>query len=42
MKEAATAGVLQKKGVPKNFAIFTGKYLHQGFFLIKFQLTPFL
>ena len=35
--EAATRGVLLKKGVLKNFAIFTGKHLCCGLFLIKLQ-----
>ena len=30
--EAANGGVLQKKGVPKNFAKFTGKHLCQSLF----------
>ena len=33
--EAASGGVLQKKGVLKNFAIFTGKFLCWSLFLIK-------
>ena len=30
-----------KKGVLKNFAIFTGKHLRQSLFLIKLLVTPF-
>ena len=30
-----------RKGVHKNFAIFTGKHLRQSLFLIKLQATPF-
>ena len=33
--EAATRGVLQKKGVSKNFAKFTGKHLAQSLFFNK-------
>ena len=35
--EAATVGVLEKKGVPKNFTNFTGKQLRWSLFLIKLQ-----
>ena len=33
--EAATVVVLKKKGVPKHFAIFTGKHLCWSLFFIK-------
>ena len=40
MTEAATRGVCSmKKGVPKNFAKFTGKDLFQSLFLIKLQAS---
>ena len=38
--EAATRGVLYKKGVLKNFAKFTGKHLCQSLFLIESQAPP--
>ena len=37
LSEAATEGVLYKKGAPRNFAKFTGKHLCQSLFLIELQ-----
>ena len=34
---AATGGILYKKSVLKNFAIFTRKHSYQSLFLIKLQ-----
>ena len=39
VSEAATRGVLWKKGVLRNFAKFTGKHLCRSLFLIKLQAS---
>ena len=33
LSEAATKDLSKKEGIPKNFAIFTGKHLYQSLFL---------
>ena len=38
-KEAATGTILQEKGVPINFAKFTGKHLCQSLFFLFFMFT---
>ena len=38
ISEAATGGVLERKAVLKNFAIFTEKHLYWSLFVIKLQV----